>query len=447
MIDPNKAEQSPGAESSPENEHKSTAERRRALLERERELEREERSLDVRNETLDTRLEELGARRSEIRELESKADEVLLALVTGWPPEDHRRDEFIRQYSQLAKLVDDIAEQRTALAQERQQTEDQLLGVDAWLYDIESRALNLRTTELNDATRQIESKFGTWYEDVLVHMSDDAAWRQIGVDEYQATAGWREQMAVWLRIRLDLVDSVQEWGRKLDELNRSKERFHIAVNRYYIERDKLRRESEEFFAALAEQNQALGAGYTINDKVRRHWISNIESQTERIPKRVLSQVLGIMFEFFCVDLLEAMGFEEVTWQGGANDGGVDIWASEVSYSGDILNVAVQCKFKGKNGRVGPNDVVLFHGKLPIAEQYYRKIVMTFGRIEAEAVEQGAKYGVEFWDGQRLCKEMARHKVGLQLVHEANGHDLAIDGEWWDELIERAQAEHEGRTRA
>ena len=448
MTDPTNADLPPETEGSAEGEHEGLAEHGKALLARKRELEREERSLDVRSETLDAREQELAARRAEIREQEANTNEALLTFVELWPPEDDRRDEFLRQYNQFGELASEVIEQRAALTQERQQTVEPLKDVDSRRYDVESSALNLRTKELNDATRQIEAQYKTWYEDALAHMSDDAAWRQIVPDDYyEVTTKWREQMTVWLRIRLNLTDAVQEWGRELDELNRSKERFFIAVNRYHMEDDELRQEISEFFTALAEQDRAVGAAYPVNEEVRRRWLRDIEHQTKRIPKRVFGLVLGVMFELFCVDLLEAMGFDEVTWQGGADDGGVDIWAKEVSYSGDVLNVAVQCKFKGLNGRVGPNDVVLFHGKLPTAEQYCRKIIMTFGRFEPAAEEQGAKYGVEFWDGQRLCKEMARHKVGLQLVHQEDGRDLAIDGEWWDDLIEQAQAEHDSRSRA
>lgn len=447
VTDPTNADLPQETGASAEGEREALAEHGKALIARKRELEREERSLDVRNETLDTREQELAARRAEIREQETKTDEMWQTFAAFWPSEDDRRDDLLRQYNQLGELAGEVIEQRAALTQERQQTVEPLRDVDSRRYDVESSALNLRTKELNDATRRIEAQYKAWYEDALAHMSNDEAWRQIMPDDYEVTAEWREGMMACLRLSLSLINVLQEWERELDELNHSKERFLIAVNRYHLEDDELRQEISEFFTALAEQDRAMGAAYPVNEEVRRRWLRGIERQTKRIPKRAFGLVLGVMFELFCVDLLEAMSFDEVKWQGGVDDGGVDIWAKEVSYSGDVLNVAVQCKFKGLNGRVGPNDVVLFHGKLPTAEQYHRKIIMTFGRFEPAAEEQGAKYGVEFWDGQRLCKEMARHRVGLQLVRQEDGHDLAIDGEWWDDLIEQAQAEHNSRSRA
>lgn len=191
MTDRTNADLPQETEASAEGEREALAEHGKALIARKRELEREERSLDVRNETLDAREQELAARRAEIREQETKAGEMWQTWAAFWPPEDDRRDEFLRQYNQLGELAGEVIEQRAALKLERQQTVEPLKDVDSRRYDVESSALNLRTKELNDATRQIEAQYKTWYEDVLTHVGDDSAWRQIVPNAYEVTAEWR----------------------------------------------------------------------------------------------------------------------------------------------------------------------------------------------------------------------------------------------------------------
>lgn len=433
---------SAGPESAAQSETRHLHDRGQVLLERGRALDRESRSFDFRSAALDEREDALGARRAALNERGAAIDRDYGDRTMRWPPGDERATEYARRHIELGVRDDRNRERAERLRAEEQAIVDRAGDDDPRMFDIEMRKYRLQRDELLDAVAETTNDYLALHNDLLAHVRDDSVWDLVGAGDAESTAAWREEMAAWMLLEIDLVEDRQQFVSDHKELARSRERLQLDVERNQIERDKLSADIDAFYGDQADWFREFAKSYEIDKSVRQRWMRDIGRRTERVT----SPVWGTMFELFCAELLEQMGFDEVKWQGGTNDAGVDIWADEASYSSDITKLAVQCKFKGEHGSVGESDVMVFHGKLSMADRYHRAVVMTFGRIEKGAREFGEKNGVEFWDGQRLCEEMALKKLGLQFAHGPSGHELEIDEEWWDELLARAQAEHEKRKK-
>ena len=429
-------------ETAAEREVSHLRERERALKERGLALDRESRSFEVRASVLDERERELDERRDALDERAAADDTDGSDLVERWPLGDDLAVEFLNRYQELGTHANQNRERGVLLDQELRSKLEPPSAKDQHTLDIERRRYDLRSNELNDAISLTNDGYHTWYNDLLAHVLNDAVWEQDNILDLRLTSVWREEMTSWLRHKVQLMTEGRELNAEFDGLTRSREQLRLDAEMNQVERDKLSMDIDTFQHDLRDWHQGFAASYPIDQRVRRRWVRDIASRT----KGVSQLILGTTFELFCAELLEQMGFDEVKWQGGSDDGGVDIWADEVSYSGDVTKLAIQCQFGGEHGSVGRNKVMIFRGNLSMVDRYHRAIVMTFGRIEKDAGRYGFENGVEFWDGQRLCEEMALKKLGLQFVHGPDGHELAIDGEWWDELIARAQAEHEKRKK-
>ena len=112
---------------------------------------------------------------------------------------------------------------------------------------------------------------------------------------------------------------------------------------------------------------------------------------------------GHEFEYFCAELLERCGFEEVQVTRGSGDQGVDILAKK-----EDIRYAIQCK-----------NYSTPLGNTPVQEVYAGKtfyrchvgVVMTNSTFTKGAVELADSVGVILWDKDRLDKMMV--KVGMQ----------------------------------
>ena len=434
---------SAGPESAAQSETRHLHDRGQALLERGRALDRESRSFDFRSAALDEREDALGARRAALNERGAVIDRDYGDRTMRWPPGDERATEYARRHIELGVRDDRNRERAERLRAEEQTIVDRAGDDDPRMFDIEMRKYRLQRDELLDAVAETNDDYLALHNDLLAHVRDDSVWDLVEAGDAESTAAWREEMAAWMLLEIDLVEDRQQFVSDHKELARSRERLRLDLEWNQVERDALSADIDAFYGDQADWFREFAESYEIDKTVRQRWVRDIGRRAEG----TLSLVLGTMFELFCVELLEAMGFDDVNWQGGPDDEGVDIWADEVSYSGDVIKLAVQCQFGGNQGSVGRNKVMLFHSNLSMADRYHRAVVMTFGRIEKSAREFGEKNDVEFWDGQRLCEEMALKKLGLQFAHGPDGHKLEIDGEWWDELIARAQAEHEKRKKS
>lgn len=112
---------------------------------------------------------------------------------------------------------------------------------------------------------------------------------------------------------------------------------------------------------------------------------------------------GHEFEYFCAELLERCGFEDVTVTRGSGDQGVDILAFK-----EDIKYAIQCKnYSSPLGNKPVQEV--FAGKT-----FYKchvGVVMTNSVFTKGAHELADSVGVILWDKHRLDKMMI--KTGMQ----------------------------------
>ena len=112
---------------------------------------------------------------------------------------------------------------------------------------------------------------------------------------------------------------------------------------------------------------------------------------------------GHEFEYFCAELLERCGFEDVTVTRGSGDQGVDILAFK-----EDIKYAIQCKnYSAPLGNKSIQEV--FAGKT-----FYHchvGVVMTNSTFTKGARELADSVGVILWDKRRLDKMMV--KTGMQ----------------------------------
>ena len=102
---------------------------------------------------------------------------------------------------------------------------------------------------------------------------------------------------------------------------------------------------------------------------------------------------GHEFEYFCADLLEKRGFEEVEVTKGSGDYGVDILAEK-----DGVTYAIQCK--RYDGPVGVKAVQEAYA----GRDYYDCMVgavLTNQYFTTPAVEAAKKLKILLWDGGYL----------------------------------------------
>ncbi len=105
--------------------------------------------------------------------------------------------------------------------------------------------------------------------------------------------------------------------------------------------------------------------------------------------RVMDEMEGHDFEYFCADLLEKQGFAEVEVTRGSGDFGVDILAEK-----DGVTYAVQCK--RYNGSVGVDAVLRTYA----GRDYYERMVgavMTNQYFTTPAVAAAEKLHILLWD--------------------------------------------------
>lgn len=113
---------------------------------------------------------------------------------------------------------------------------------------------------------------------------------------------------------------------------------------------------------------------------------------------------GHEFEYFCAELLRAVGFKEVKVTPGSGDQGVDILASK-----DGIKYAIQCKnYASSLGNTPVQEVVAgkkFYG-------CHVAVVMTNSKFTAGAIELANATNVLLWDRNKL-KEFISLAGGLE----------------------------------
>lgn len=266
---------------------------------------------------------------------------------------------------------------------------------------------------------------GTPRASLDIWLSEVADWHSVVVRQLRDVQRWFRDRRT-LDARLDKLNAdVRQWNRDIHGQNAAVERLNAGRIDWVLNADRHLRQNFE-----------------VTEAIRRRLVRAIDSKLSHRN----GPVRGLAFEMACEDVLRAHRFAEVVRQGGVDDGGVDIWANQISPDEGTLRTAIQCKIKGEHGMVGRNDVMLFHGNLS-ENLHHRAILVTFGRVEPSAMQWGSARGVEFWDGQRVCEMMIAADVGLDLYRDKRENlAVCLRDAYWDELIARAQVEHEKRKK-
>lgn len=113
----------------------------------------------------------------------------------------------------------------------------------------------------------------------------------------------------------------------------------------------------------------------------------------RRPPAALEEMEGHEFEYFCAELLERRGFEEVEVTRGSGDYGIDILAEK-----EGVTYAIQCK-----RYTAPVGVKAIQEAYAGRDYYDRMVgaVMTNQYFTTPAVEAAKKLKILLWDGGYL----------------------------------------------
>jgi restriction system protein len=133
---------------------------------------------------------------------------------------------------------------------------------------------------------------------------------------------------------------------------------------------------------------------------------------EELYKKLTSANNGPNFETMVADLLVSMGYQDVQVVGGKDDQGVDILCEK--RDGLLkIRIAVQCKCKVLNQKVGPKDISTLRDNLS-TYQCQQGIVVTTSQLNdvAKAKEAG-KDPIYFIEHEELLDLFAEHNVGIR----------------------------------
>lgn len=160
----------------------------------------------------------------------------------------------------------------------------------------------------------------------------------------------------------------------------------------------------------------------------------------RKQKQVLQQKLGSMhpyrFEQLVRDLLEAMGYEDVTVTKESGDKGVDVVAN-VQFGITTITEVVQVK--RQQGNIGRPVLDQLRGALPY-HKALRGTIITTGDFSAGCKEAALFPGaapITLINGEKLMELLIGHEIGIT-KRSVELHQL--DDEYFREPSEQEQAE-------
>lgn len=122
-------------------------------------------------------------------------------------------------------------------------------------------------------------------------------------------------------------------------------------------------------------------------------LASLFLKRRRRPPAALEEMEGHEFEYFCAELLERRGFEEVEVTRGSGDYGIDILAEK-----EGVTYAIQCK-----RYTAPVGVKAIQEAYAGRDYYDRMVgaVMTNQYFTTPAVEAAKKLKILLWDGGYL----------------------------------------------
>lgn len=152
------------------------------------------------------------------------------------------------------------------------------------------------------------------------------------------------------------------------------------------------------FSKFTARNLDLGAKGDLIDFIGPKELIKLVSKNATIPKTHnliinFDNIDGHEFEYFCADILEKNGYENVEVTKGSGDHGIDILAEK-----DGIAYAIQCKCYSSN--IGNAAVQQAH----TGKSIYHKdiaVVITNRYFTQQAIEEAAALGVKLWDRDKL----------------------------------------------
>lgn len=143
----------------------------------------------------------------------------------------------------------------------------------------------------------------------------------------------------------------------------------------------------------------------------------VESRLEAandLHKRLTSSNNGPDFELMVADLLVAMGYQAVEVIGGKDDQGVDIVCEKRD---GVLKtrVAIQCKCKAINMKIGPKDISTLRDNLS-TYQCQQGILVTTTHLNEVAKQKALESGKEpihFIEHEELLDLFAEYGIGIR----------------------------------
>ena len=136
--------------------------------------------------------------------------------------------------------------------------------------------------------------------------------------------------------------------------------------------------------------------------------------TAELHKRLVSANNGPDFELMVADLLVAMGYEAVDVIGGKDDQGVDIVCEKRD---GVLKtkIAIQCKCKATNLKIGPKDISTLRDNLS-TYQCKQGILVTTTHLNDVAKQKAMEPGKEpihFIEQEELMDLLAEYGIGIR----------------------------------
>ncbi|MBX2990439.1 MAG: restriction endonuclease [Bacteroidetes bacterium] len=135
---------------------------------------------------------------------------------------------------------------------------------------------------------------------------------------------------------------------------------------------------------------------------------------DELYKRLTSKNQGDNFETMVADLLIALSYQNVEVIGGKDDQGVDILC-EKRDGVTKMRVAIQCKCKKLENRIGPKDVSTLRDNLS-TYQCQQGILITTSELNEDAktkAKEAGKDPIHFIEHDEILDLFAEHNIGMR----------------------------------
>jgi restriction system protein len=123
---------------------------------------------------------------------------------------------------------------------------------------------------------------------------------------------------------------------------------------------------------------------------------------------------GPNFETMVADLLMKIGYDNVEVIAGKDDRGVDI-VCEKREGILVTRVAIQCKCKSLENKIGPKDVSTLRDNLS-TYQCQQGIIVTTSTLNDDAKDKAREAGkdpINFIEHDKILDLFAEHRIGIR----------------------------------